>query len=38
LVEGSGDAAQGRALAAQPPDFRQCGLLGRMRFQMQPVV
>src|SRR5437867_11189053 len=38
LVQGGRDAAQGSAFAAQPSDFIQGGLLGRIRFDVLPVV
>ena len=38
MVHGGGDPPQGRAFATQPPDFRQCRLFGRVRFQMLPVL
>ena len=34
MVEGGGDPAQGRTFVAQPTDFRQGTLLGRIRFQI----
>jgi len=37
LVEGGGDPPQGRALIAQPPDLRQCLLLGRVGLDVLPI-
>ncbi len=37
VVEGGSDPAHGRALAAQPPDLGERGLLGGLRFQVLAV-